>query len=476
MRMLSSVVLVLLAALPGLTLRAQEQEPGPCQLTDSIEDCFDRFLKDGEEVKRAAAAQEKRDLESQPTGTDTGGANLSSNTKDLLPLLALTGLVGEGSVAGGEGTLALDLNFLLPALGPKDSKNVQLQAVVNSEPEVSEAVRNALPEGDREELIEQLQRRVGGFDDYELSFTYNLTSRSYGRGFGQYARRFDALASTAIEPLGPPPTINALTDLIAEFPDEFGEDAEEKRFQDLPEPAQSRALEVAETRARSLATFEAEGTSALGAAGLDKFHLLIDNQPQLHARVAQKVREPLIGADELGVKVTYEWSNINFNAAMSNECHRALDVERPTTNSDCLAQYTRFVDDHAEGIDKGNRFSFSGEYLDIDEETIDLGLDGVEPVALEAVRKLILSIGWSRDFILADGEPVTLDLVGDYEDVSDDPLRQDRGVVTLTITRRLGDISVPLGIVYANHGEYLTEVDEKLSAHVGLKFNGFDKD
>ena len=55
--------------------------------------------------------------------------------------------------------------------------------------------------------------------------------------------------------------------------------------------------------------------------------------------------------------------------------------------------------------------------------------------------------------------------------MSDDPLRRDRGVATLTLTRQIGDLAVPFGIVYANHGEYLGEVDEQLSAHLGLKFD-----
>jgi hypothetical protein len=66
-----------------------------------------------------------------------------------------------------------------------------------------------------------------------------------------------------------------------------------------------------------------------------------------------------------------------------------------------------------------------------------------------------------------------LDLVANYEDVSDDPMRQNRGVATLTVTRRFGSMAVPFGIVYATRGEFLGEVDKQLSAHVGLKLNLF---
>ena len=46
-------------------------------------------------------------------------------------------------------------------------------------------------------------------------------------------------------------------------------------------------------------------------------------------------------------------------------------------------------------------------------------------------------------------------------------------MASLTITKKLGEISVPLGIVYANNPKFLTDIDHGLSAHVGLKFNVF---
>ncbi|HEV2844901.1 MAG TPA: hypothetical protein VG477_08655, partial [Thermoanaerobaculia bacterium] len=139
-----------------------------------------------------------------------------------------------------------------------------------------------------------------------------------------------------------------------------------------------------------------------------------------------------------------------------------------------LGQYTLFVRKNQDAIARGHRFSFTGEYVDIDEDTIDPGLAGVNPIALESVNRLILHAGWSRDFLVGE-EPVAMDLVAEYQDVSDDRLRRDRGIVTLTLTRQVNNVSIPFGIVYANHGEYLPEVDEKLSAHIGLRFNLFNR-
>jgi hypothetical protein len=151
---------------------------------------------------------------------------------------------------------------------------------------------------------------------------------------------------------------------------------------------------------------------------------------------------------------------VNLNAAM----------ERCGTDwgsAACLDWFKKKKED----IEKGYRFSFSGEYADSEGETIDTGLSGVAPIVLESARKLKLSAGLSRKIPISETEAVKLDLVASYEDVGDDPNRQDRGIASLTFTRKVGMMDIPFSIVYANHGEFLPDVDARLSAHVGLKFN-----
>jgi hypothetical protein len=108
----------------------------------------------------------------------------------------------------------------------------------------------------------------------------------------------------------------------------------------------------------------------------------------------------------------------------------------------------------------------------VKDKVFDLPEHDLTGLIINAAKKLIIAAGWSRKFLAAgEGEPVRLDFTGRYEDVSDDPERRDRGVVTLTVTRKIGGAEVPFGIVYANHGEFLGDVDERLSAHVGLKLS-----
>jgi hypothetical protein len=466
-RFVLNIVFLMLAASPLLG-------QGRCETGDTIATCWNRYLKPDIVVQEAGDQQEE-ELRRQPTGVDTGGANLATNTKNLLPLAALSGLLGAAP-GEDEGTLVFDLNFLIPATGPQGARNAQLQAVVNTEPQISELLRNALPEEDRDDLAGQLGDGLGDLSDYSIRFTYNHANRSFGRSFALYAKRFGALSHAATSSVRLPGlNIQQLLEIIRDTAPNSGIDTDTK-FQDMPAGVGGRVLLATEEKARDFAGFETLATRAIGTAGLARFHELLDNQPQFNVTAEKKLRDSLIGPDELSVKVTYEWSAMNFNNSMSEECHRALDSGQQTpTAADCLSQYTLFVTKNQDAIARGNRFSFTGEYTDIDEDTIDPGLDGVDPIALESVNRIILSAGWSRDFNLG-GEPVAMDLVAEYQDISDDPLRRDRGVATLTFTRQFNNMSIPFGIVYANHGEFLPEVDEKLSAHIGLRFNLFNRD
>lgn len=387
---------------------------------------------------------EKAKLAALPTGPDTAGVSLAGNKKNFLPFLALTGLINEGAGLDDSGTLVLDLNRLVPILGD----DVQLKALANTKPKVSAALQEALPEAERGDLITRMESELSDSDDAAVQLTYGLNrelfERRHGRRFEEYEDIFDGLSTAAIG--------DNVAELVARAP--FESDA-----------------------AKKLAAIELGATNAMRSYHLDSFHKLIDNQPQLLFTAERKLRDSLVGPEELSFKVTYEYGAINLNTfdSANSDCDLfSLNAESETAET-CLTRFSEYMSDKEAQIDRGNRFSFSAEYVDVDNDVIDAGVDGIEPLVLAAVTKLLVSVGWSRRFDFGAGEPILLDLVAEYQDVSDDPLRQDRGVATLTLTRNFAGVAVPFGIVYANHGEYLGEVDERLSAHVGLKFNAFGK-
>lgn len=63
------------------------------------------------------------------------------------------------------------------------------------------------------------------------------------------------------------------------------------------------------------------------------------------------------------------------------------------------------------------------------------------------------------------------DLEAKHEDVSGDPMKNDRTIAAATLTQNLIDGNVlSFGVVFASKPEYLGEVDKELSARVGLKY------
>ena len=180
-------VLFMMTFLVATSLLAQER----CLPSDTMAQCFDRYRMTGGTCSPGAAG-----TEDQPTGVDTGDANLATNTKNFSPLMALAGLLGQGT-GDGSGTVVFDVNFHLPFDKYRDSNNTQLQAIVDTQPQISGALRDHLHTAKRDDLLESLKQRIGSGGDYAVRFTYNYTSHSYGRDFEQHEEEYKTLCKVA---------------------------------------------------------------------------------------------------------------------------------------------------------------------------------------------------------------------------------------------------------------------------------------
>ncbi|MGE0640547.1 MAG: hypothetical protein AB7G12_15620 [Thermoanaerobaculia bacterium] len=452
-------------------------QPTTCLPSEAtFSDCWNRIVEE-QAPSRLAAAEVAAEVAKQPAGQDTGDTTLQSATKSFLPLAAMSLLLGQGDT-NDDGDLVFDLNFLIP--GGSGGKNSQLQAVVKTEPTISEALEGRLPESDRDALSSQLNDELGATDDVRISFSYNLHSRNHGRSFETYRdrfqgllRRYSAERSESLAAAGAEDA--AFVDFILSSCNPVSEDVLETRFTDCanaPEVRLAVAAQATRTATR-LQDYRAE----VQESGLDQFAALVANQPQFFVAIQQTERDDLAGGSETSGKLTYEWSRTNLTAALRKEdCNNRLGPETDvTTAKACLANYAEYVALHSREIATSDRFLFSLEYQRI--PSIDLSLGDLLPgsglgnVTFPEAKKIIGSLGYSRRFSGPGNEPIRLDIVANYEDVSGDPDRQDRLVATLTLTRKVAGFTIPLGIVYANHGEYLGEVNEELSAHIGLRFS-----
>lgn len=437
-----------------------------------------------ESMVAAGARAESADLEAMPTGMDTGGATLQSTTKDLVPLAAIAALLGQGDGVNDQGDIVANLNFLLP--GGLAGRNSQLQAVTATEPKLSAAVREALPEASRDDLAGTLAEKISGGDQVAVSFTYNLQSLNRGRNFELYRNRYRALVSPMVSLMMKQ---HSKSDTLSQAafdlcPDAFLDDEDKTAFADIA----AKCGEAAERQVRALIAAEAMAVlepladlrASLTTKGFDRFGELVANQPQLHLSLTATEREPLVGADTMSGKLTFEWARVNLAHAMSEDCHRRLEQggelgPAPAFVDACAREYTSYVTANAAEITEGERISFTLEYESVESLVVPLSTllpdAGVEDFRSPSSKTRIAKLGWSRNFGGLQGQPTRFDLVAGYEDVTDDPARRDRLVATATMNLKFGGMDVPFGIVYANHGKYLGEVDEQFSAHLGLKFD-----
>ncbi len=339
---------------------------------------------------------------------------------------------------------------------------------MNTQPKISGALRAKLHEQTLDDQISRIEQKIEELDDFAVQFTYNLASSSTGRGFEQYKGDYKKLCEAA-DDAWRKESEDWVKKTRTELGNRFTAPTPEEAFEDMPPAMAALALRLTEEKARQLAGSDPQ---AKRDAALTSYYMLLDNQPQFHLTAERKFRDPLVGPDELTVDVTYEWSRVNLNAA-TKKCDGNWGTK------ECLDAYTAYVNGEENGkgeeemrkeMEQGDRLSFTGEYVDIDGDSIDAGISDLGTLVLEPVHKLTLKLDWSRKLSFGEGEPVKMDLAASYEDVSDDPHRQDRGVASLTLTRRVGNMEIPFGIVYANHGEFLGDVDARLSAHLGLNF------
>jgi|CXWL01.1.fsa_nt_gi hypothetical protein len=516
MRGTSLTLIALMVA--GSSARAEE-----CGPTETLYDCMTRVTDAQIEATESthdatpalALGRAEEALAALPTSSDTGGQNTAGVKEDFNSRLALLALVAGDPSEDTDGNLVFDLNFLVAGTGL--GRNAKLQAIVNPSPKVGDAVAGQLPEDGRDDLVSKLEKTLDDTDDITFTAAYSLQGERWGRSFEQYQQAFsgivkDALATVGrrapVAPLIPvidglracwaskvvelqsaqteldtgddkdgrrperESRLQSLRDVLASYPEEPElKSATYEMFGRLCDAATSRKLR--DGVERTLAAVGADMTltqNALAEHGASLFAKLVDNQPQFFLSLRQHERGGLVGANETAFEASFEFSQTNLNTAFGR-C-------RPSPAETCFDEYTKFTQSSTNqtAINAGNRFSAKLQYSRREALDVDLSAEGIAPFSLAGGHSFMFTLGWSRRLAVAaetepETEPMLIELDASYENVSDDPLRRDRGVATLTVTRKLANgISLPIGLTYANHSKYLGQQDAQLSAHLGLRF------
>lgn len=433
-----------------------------------------------------SATQAKVIAESQP-GADSGGNQTRSTVTDLIPWLNMLGVLSDSDAS--DGTIAVDLNFLLPFSGPDVDHNAQLKWIIDIDPEPFVPLIEAFPQAVRTERKSEFSDELGETADTELQFSWSLVNGRFGRDMRQHHDEMAAMIFPVIQPAYRASTSTArrqylaqAAQVLADIDDDLADGFDNMPLKDLnltPEQLANLKATLVVTAAQIGAgqkAAAAEITRQLAQNGLDRLPELVLAQPQLLLTATRRFREELAGPDAWGARLTYEHSFANLGHFLrgpgtacraTNEAGAAASlIAAPTL---CYAALTRYLQAHEADLANENRFSASLEYRRVDSTNFSFAQDGVT-LDIPKTDRLIASLGYGR-VLPRSAAKDRLDVKIDYDsNIDDTSAAQNRFVASLTYTRRIGDFDMPFGIVYANKSEFLEGLDKQVSVHVGLKF------
>ncbi len=478
-------VLVLAVAAPAAASEPACKRDG----SESFEDCFLRVyaetLQETSEqrtsARREAGKTAKENVQKSALPAETPEAE--GATADYLT--RLFSALGFGELSEEEGSQTLSFNLSPQSDGQTTPEQVVLK-LVRRDPELFESFVKAIPEAVRAERKESLGEQLEDFDDLELTLSVAVENGRFGRSFAAYSGLTDKVFSL----LAPPTADQSLMKLLAlkqklarsappaaagapAAPPPLAMSSDVQQAFQGPQATEAALLEAAVLdAARAEAANKQQFQQALDDGGYFELANLVANQPQLHFEGRYRSREDLAGPDEWGIKATYEHGLGNVNGLRrfaSKSCTGGVAGTHSASGETCYAKY---LESRKGKIKSANRLAVSAEFGETDALRLELPDDGVL-FELEKGRKRIGSLAWGRSLRVDDQgtDLARFDLEATFEDVSGDAKRQDRWLATGTFTQNVvGGNVLSLSIVYASKPEYLGEVDEQLSARVGLKF------
>lgn len=376
----------------------------------------------------------------------------------------------------GEGSFVVKLNetdLPLGALG--------ISATVREASSTKELL-SEVSETSRKLLESAIDSRLGDLDDLTFAAEWGLEKTS---GSWRVGRRIDLYLGT-------------LERAIAEMASTV--EAENERLLQTCEESVGRRIEgdswAALTRddleailgeGRLEECVEAAEIREEGIVALDRrldplytIGFLVDNQPQLVVTGLVHDRDPLAGRDGWEAKVEYTHGLCNLNKILNGTGCGDRDTGMSLAELRDLSAPGAKLSRNAR---EGQRFTFSARYAERDElrvsETFGSGddailLDVLLPKATERSGKLQYTrhiLRNPRKFGDVTAFP-KLHISAEYIDVSDDPKRNDRLVGQITYEFPVSeDVALPISLSYANHAEFLGDVDHELSAHFGFSYS-----
>ncbi len=413
-------------------------------------------------------------------------SNLSSNIDGAATLIdsfltdvEITSLLG--GIDGDDKTpISFDYNF--HAFG-SEKKNSKFHVVLNTNAKVSDDVAAELGT----ELTSQVLQALDDLDDIEVGYSLNLNLDNFGNWKKTQSDLFTAISKQLVEDedvLGSGRDILRLTARIDRLPgiadyllNNGGLESvinDCAVFQSRLEIA-NQIREIKEAGRLCHEYKKAYGRrvqAAKRATSTRQPYVLAEllaNQPKLQFSVTYLKRDDAIGANEFSVKTSYSFGGMSLSRLLKNKGQRTF-LQAYNDHTECLTASLLENGPSRKDCGVGGAFSIALEYSDIDDQ--EFGFSGVSFVK-KGGSKLIGSVAYDRTLVWDGAEPV-FDIAAslEFEEFLSNTKGNDRVLATLTLTRKVNDrLSIPFSIQYANKSEFLEDVDSKVSANLGIKYD-----
>ena len=387
--------------------------------------------------------------------------------EDFLNRLRI-GLTSEGP----DNMQALAFDFT-DFFGLSTEDGYKLQAVAR-DPVLFEALSTELSEENRDKRTKGL----GAFDDVLVSLAYSPSTPHFGTNLGASQILIDELFERFLKQEGELADLadtaatakdNLARSLQRDFPAAVDAETGTLIFAKITDAErQQKFREVVEQAAVAEATRLSSLHQILTRSGFFKIADLVANQPQLVVKATGTVRDELTGPEETTLKVSYEQGFVNMNSL-----RRRLAACKPEELTSC---YTSYLTTRRAQIAKDqNRLTFSLDWTR--QQDYHPAVDGVS-LDVPGKERWTIAAAYGRNLRVDVNGKFTsrFDFKGSWEDWSDDPLHQDRGLANLSFTQKVTDnMSLVLGAVWASKPELRGEVDKEVSARFGLTYRFLDE-
>ncbi len=324
----------------------------------------------------------------------------------------------------------------------------------------------SLPDADRQSLKDGLKKELADLDDVEAHLRWTQASANPRRMLQEIANQIYKRAYLDVGHK----EFSALGDIVNNARDAFKTQASLVGDPSIDTICKNTAAKASLQTA--VQDVETKGKAALASLHdeLDKqqfFALadLIEGEPKLTAEGSFRRRTGAAGPDEGTFSLRYEIGSVSYSGMKSWAKRTGKDLTAVAT----VQEYLKTRPASTPG------FSFTVDYTKT--RDFQFALPGDASLDTPGSHKLSATLHGGMYF--GNSRSGRLELDATYDDVTDDPARQDRFVATVSwieslkdsLAKVVGGSELVVKLVYANKPEFLGDVDRNLGLRFGLKWS-----